>query len=140
LRGTGWTNKFLLKMEAIVQYNDFIGTVAADQNGYATLEGFLQEKNIDSHRYQCIGVKFFASSKDYFSMGVMCMDRRKTNDKENPYIVSIDFENEIDKDEFFDLFKRFEAIIYNRYSTEYQDFDIEEEISYKEAMDNNETN
>ena len=55
-----------LNMKAYVQYNDFLGTAAADISDYTTLEKYLNGINVDTNRYHPIGAKFYTSYGDYF--------------------------------------------------------------------------
>lgn len=117
-------------MKANVQYNDFIGTSAADISDHTDLNKFLEHKGIDTKRYDSIGASFYAGYSEFFNMSIICLDKYKS-ENDSPYIVSISFEEEIGKEFFFDLFKRFNVIIiskYNNYSLE----KINEEISFND--------
>lgn len=113
-------------MKADVQYNDFIGTSAADISDHTDLNKFLAAKGVDTVRYDSIGASFYAGYSDYFSASIICIDKQKSTG-EKPYLVAISFEDELDKDEFFDLFKRFNVVISTKYGG-HQDQKIDEEI------------
>ena len=113
-------------MKADVNYNDFIGTSAADISDHTDLNKFLHSRGVDTDRYDSIGASFYARLSDFFSASIICVDKHLTTD-EKPYLVSISFEDEFDKDEFFDLFKRFNVVISTKYGG-HQDRKIDEEI------------
>ena len=115
-------------MKASVQYNDLKGTAAADKSDFVWLDSVLNERGVDTDRYEVIGASFYSGYSDYFSASIICIDKeRSTEEKE--YIVSISFENEFTKEQFFDLFKRFKVIITKRFGG-YEDLEIEEEITF----------
>jgi uncharacterized protein YjbK len=118
-------------MKADVSYNDFRGTAAADISDHTDLTEFLTEQGVDTKRYKPIGVSFYAGYEDFFSVGFLCRDaERSTDDKD--YIVKMGFENDLSKDDFFALFKRFNVVVmfkhdnYGQMNREYAD----EEISF----------
>jgi hypothetical protein len=113
-------------MKADVQYNDFIGTSAADISDHTNLNKFLASRGVDTDRFDSIGASFYAGYSDFFSATIICIDKQKSTEA-NPYLVSISFEDKFDKDEFFDLFKRFNVVISTKYG-EHQDRKIDEEI------------
>lgn len=114
-------------MEASVQYNDFLGTSAADISDFASLDDYLNSKGVDTNRYNAQGAKFYAGYSDSFSVAIICEDNERSTEA-NKYIVSISFENDITKDEFFDLFKRFEVIVIRR-NSDIENCEISEEIT-----------
>ncbi len=120
-------------MKADVQYNDFIGTSAADISDHTDLNKFLALRGVDTDQYDSIGASFYAGYSDFFSASIICIDKQKSTD-EKPYLVSFSFEDEFDKEEFFDLFKRFNVVISTKYGG-HQDQKIDEEI----MIDNRET-
>lgn len=113
-------------MKADVQYNDFKGTSAADISDHTNLNEFLSSRGVDTERYDAIGASFFAGYNDFFSASIICIDKEQSTATKT-HIVKIDFEAEFDKDEFFDLFKRFSVVITEHYDR-YQDQDIDERI------------
>ena len=56
------------------------------------------------------------------------MDKDRSTD-EKRYLVNIGFEKKITKDEFFDLFKRFNVVITQKYG-KYESQEIEESIRF----------
>lgn len=75
-------------MEARVQYNDYVGTAAADFADSSSLEGYLKEKGVNTERYEPIGVKSFSSYTNYFNVRFICIDRQSEERK----AIYIDFE------------------------------------------------
>lgn len=114
-------------MKASVQYNDFVGTAAADISDHLDLNEFLKKKGVDTERYDAIGASFYSGYSDYFSASILCVDKERSI-KEEKHLVKINFENELTKDEFFDLFKRFEVIITPKHGG-YEDLEIEDELT-----------
>ncbi|WP_254561408.1 hypothetical protein [Dyadobacter diqingensis] len=96
-------------MKADVQYNDFQGTNAADISDHQDLKDFLKGRGVDTDRYDPVGSSFY-SSYGSFDAKIICVDKEKST-QEKPHIVEIDFETRVDKDEYFNLFKRFHAIV-----------------------------
>lgn len=114
-------------MKASVQYNDFIGTSAADISDHTNLRDFLDSRGVDTDRYEAIGASFYAGYSDFFTASIICIDNEQsTADKK--HIVKIGFESKFDKDEFFDLFKRFDVVITKKHDG-YHDQEIDDEIS-----------
>jgi len=114
-------------MKATVQYNDFVGTAAADISDHFSLSDFLKSRNVDTERYDAIGVEFYCGYSDFFSVSILCVDKERST-VEKRYLVNIGFEKKITKDEFFDLFKRFNVVITQKYG-KYESLEIEESIT-----------
>ena len=114
-------------MKASTQYNDFIGTAAADISDHSNLKDFLSSRGVDADRYEPIGASFYHGYADFFNGSIICVDRQKTTDIK-PFIVQLHFEAEFTHEEFFDLFKRFNVIVSNKYNG-HQDREIDEEIT-----------
>lgn len=117
-------------MKANVQYNDFIGTSAADISDHRSLDDFLASRGININRFESIGATFYTGYSDFFSASILCIDKKQST-KEKAHIVKIHFESELSKEEFFDLFKRFNVIIMNKFSG-FQNDEIDEEITFDE--------
>lgn len=115
-------------MKASVQYNDLLGTAAADKSDYVWLDSVLIERGVDTERYEAVGASFFAGYSDYFSASIICVDKQKSTEQKE-HIVSISFENEFTKEQFFDLFKRFEVIVTKRFGN-YENLEIDEEMTF----------
>ncbi|MVN79256.1 hypothetical protein GO988_23230 [Hymenobacter sp. HMF4947] len=123
-------------MKAHVSYNDFIGTAAADISDHVNLVQFLQGRGVDTARYEAIGAHFYAGYADFFTASILCLDKEKST-AEKPYTVSMSFENELSKDEFFDLFKRLSVVILAKHDHHgQQDREhVDEEITFDDTDD-----
>ena len=115
-------------MKASVQYNDLLGTAAADKSDYVWIDSVLIKRGVNTDRYEAIGASFYAGYSDFFSASIICIDKEKSTD-EKKHIVSISFENEFTKEHFFDLFKRFEVVITKRFG-DYEELEIDEEMTF----------
>ena len=113
-------------MKANVQYNDFKGSAAADIADHWNLEDFLKSKGFDTERFRPIGANFYSGYSSFFSASIICVDKKKSTE-EKEHLTSIGLNNELTRDEFFDLFKRFNVIITNR-NEGYEDKTIDEEL------------
>jgi len=123
-------------MKASTQYNDFIGTAAADISDHSNLTDFLNSRGVDTERYEPIGASFYHGYADFFSGSIICIDKQQSNEG-TPYVVQIHFEAEFTHEEFFNLFKRFNAIVTKKHGG-YQDYDINEEITIDDREQNEE--
>lgn len=113
-------------MKAKVQYNDFVGSAAADISDNIDLERYLSSKGVDIKKYEAIGASFYSGYSSFFSLSIICIDKDKSTD-EKQHLVSITFDEEISRDEFFELFKRFNVVISKKYGN-YNHLEIDEEI------------
>ncbi|MEP4091630.1 hypothetical protein [Reichenbachiella sp.] len=113
-------------MKADTQYNDFIGTAAADISDHFNLNDFLKSRKVDIERFDAVGASFYHGYSDFFSASIVCIDKTKSSN-ETPYLVNIEFEKAFSHKEFFDLFKRFNVMISKKHGG-VQNLDIQEEI------------
>ena len=113
-------------MKATVQYNDFIGTSAADISDHTKLNDFLASRGVDTDKYEAIGASFYANYSKSFTASIICIDKEQSSESKK-HIAKISFEASFDKDEFFDLFKRFDVILAKKHNG-YQENEIDEEI------------
>jgi len=111
-------------MKAETQYNDYVGTVAADISDHIDLNQFLSNRGVSIENYETIGVRFFSSSIGGFSASIICIDKAQSDNNKN-HVVQLDFEKELNPEEFFSLFKRFEVILIQD-SGKYKDCEIDE--------------
>lgn len=119
-------------MKANVQYNDYVGSSAADISDNKTLNMFLESRGVCTDRYDAIGTKFYTCYNDFFYATIICK-YKKLSTKHKKYIVSINFENEIKKNEFFDLFKRLNVILLKGFGG-YDFLEIDKEISFSNQV------
>lgn len=111
-------------MEAKTQYNDYIGTAAADISDHISLDQFLAVRIINIDNYEVIGAQFFSSNIGGFSASIICIDKVRTIGNKT-HVVQINFKDNLEIDEFFSLFKRFEVILYTD-PEKYKDLEIDE--------------
>lgn len=123
-------------MKATVQYNDFIGTAAADISDHFSLQDFLENRNVNTEKYEAIGAEFYCGYSDFFSISIICVDKERSTNG-NRHLVNIEFEKELTKDEFFDLFKRFNVVITQKYGN-YEHLEIEESITFDDREEDEE--
>lgn len=114
-------------MKASVQYNDFKGTAAADISDHNSLNDFIQNRGVDVERYNAVGATFYSGYNDFLSVSFICLDNELSTDQKKIY-VTLNFENEINYNEFFDLFKRFNVVIKERFGN-LENIEIEDNIT-----------
>ncbi len=107
-------------MKAFVQYNDYVGSTAADISDFTTLEKYLEEINVDTKRYYPIGIEFFTSYGDRCNVSIICKDVTNNNS-----LVELRLD-EMSISTFFSLFKRLEIILHMK---GYEDRDIDKSIT-----------
>lgn len=122
-------------MKADVQYNDFVGTAAADISDFLgskygdDLESFGKYFKIDESRFKVIGISIYGTDNFYISF--LCVDKQKSTDtKEHLVSMSIDIENEKDILDF--LFKRLHIVLHSKFDSKYPNLKYDEEISYND--------
>ncbi|MEA4975765.1 MAG: hypothetical protein VB046_08530 [Paludibacter sp.] len=123
-------------MKANTQYNDFIGTSAADISDHTDLRKFISSRGIDTEKYEPIGASFYHGYSDFFTASIICIDNEQST-KDKPYIVSLSFEEEFTHEEFFNLFKRFDVVVSRKHDG-FQDYEINEEITIDDREENEE--
>lgn len=117
-------------MKADTQYNDFIGTSAADISDHNDLKKFLKSKGVDTNRYEPIGANFYTGYDDFFTASIICRDVEQSTD-DKPYVVDLSLAQGIERDEFFKLFKRLSVVFtlkhgdYGQKERDYVDEDVE---------------
>jgi hypothetical protein len=127
-------------MKADVQYNDFIGTAAADISDFLglkygnDLESFGKYFKIDQTRFKVIGVSIYGTDSFYISF--LCVDKQKsTDEKEHIVSMSIDIENEKEILDF--LFKRLHLVLHSNFNDKYQILKYDEEVNYSDYHETN---
>lgn len=96
-------------MKAQVQYNDLVGTTAADISDYYlnSLNKYLEKRypNFESEKYFCVGCELYTSYGQYPYVRFICRDvNDSTYHKFKP-------ESDLSLMQFFELFKRFSIVI-----------------------------
>ena len=103
-------------MKASVQYNDFVGTSAADISDFQDLYGYLEQNGVDTGRYRPIGVEFYTgNTNDVVYFSVICID----NEGERTKAVKISFEHKTIQD-VISLFKRLDIVFTQSTYTDYE--------------------
>lgn len=96
-------------MIACVQYNDVVGSAAADvaDRYFNSLQKFLIDSysSYDGERFSCRGCSVYISERNDAYVSFVCLDR-KTND-----FVKFATPEPWSPERFFDLFKRFEIVV-----------------------------
>lgn len=109
-------------MKASVQYNDFIGTVAADASDHISLKTYLEQQGVNTDRFEPIGAEFFRGER-LFQGSIICVDH---DSGDQNTAVKISLEEGISESEFFSLFKRFNVVMTRKYGN-FQDLDLQDE-------------
>ena len=99
----------IIIMKASVQYNDIIGTVAADVSDWYSnsLQCFLKKSfaAYDADRYSCRGCTAYIGGSEKVYVSFICLDR------ESNEFVKFRSQQSWSFEDFFNLFKRFEIVI-----------------------------
>lgn len=110
-------------MKASVQYNDYIGTAAADKSDHFYLNDFLKGKGVDVNRYNCIGASFYSGDSGFFGCKFICLDTQSNEQK----AVAIAFESKnMSCEEFFSLFKRFNVVLTWAKGSDYSQWELDD--------------
>lgn len=112
-----------MELKASTQYNDYRGTSAADGRDWNSLEDYLKKKGLDTERYTPVGAEFYSGEGNYFNVRFICKDSEISEKK----LVTIGFEKEISKDEFFSIFKRFNVIVTWCKGSDYSNWDLDDD-------------
>ena len=107
-------------MKATVQYNDYVGSTAADISDFTNLEKYLEEINVDTKRFHPIGARFYTSYGKGCNVAIICEDA--TNDNS---LVELNLD-EMSISDFLSLFKRLEIIFHFK---GYENRNIDESIT-----------
>ena len=113
-------------MKATVQYEDFVGTAAADISDHTDLTKLLNSNGVDTAKYVPVGASFYSSYDDNFYTSIICRDLEKSTE-DKPHLIQVSFD--LSRDEFFNLFKRFSVVISENY---YKKFEIDEELNLED--------
>ena len=100
-------------MKARVQYNDLMGTAAADITDFSlnSLEKYLTDHfdNYDTERYFCVGCRLYISGQtsNAVSIRFICLDK-----VEHKYVYLCPA-GDMSYEKVFSLFKRFDVVLGN---------------------------
>lgn len=116
-------------MKADTQYNDLVGTVAADISDLSTTTNRLEELasffKINQERFKPVGISMYGT--DAFYVAFICVDKEKSTD-EKEHIVKIRVGE--DQEDILDfLFKRLHVVLYDKFDKKYPELDYDEETS-----------
>ncbi|RDI07984.1 hypothetical protein [Flavobacterium sp. AG291] len=131
-------------MKADVQYNDFVGTAAADiSDNLGTkygdyLDSFGKYFKINEERFKVVGISIYGTED--FHISLYCIDNIKTAQKGKEHIVdmSISIPDEDKKDILDLLFKRLHIVLHSKFDTKYSLMEYAEEIDYDDYHNNEE--
>jgi hypothetical protein len=130
-------------MKADVQYNDFIGSSAADISDYLgtkyndDIESFGKFFKIDEERFKVIGISIYGVQDPYISL--YCIDKNRTTEfKEHIVKISVHIEEEDQKDILEILFKRLHIVLHSRFDEKFPNLDYDEEARYSDFHDTQE--
>ncbi len=125
-------------MKAKTQYNDFLGTVAADiSDGLATggddLNSIAKYFKLDRDRFKIVGLSIYGTEN--FRVSLICVDnQRSTEEKE--HIVKMSLEIEDEKEILDIIFKRLNIVLHNQFEREYIEKDYDEEARFSDFHNN----
>lgn len=94
-------------MKASVQYNDYVGTSAADQSDFFKLDEFLSSNGVDVNRYYSVGVELYFGDCGNPTFEIICEDKKGTDGK----LVRFGFEKDMTYQDIFSFFKRFHVML-----------------------------
>lgn len=122
-------------MKADVQYNDFIGTVAADISdnlgsaGGDNIKGLAKFFDLDEERFEPIGLSLYGVHG--FLVSLICIDKEQsTKEKEHIVKMSCDIDNE---NKIIDhLFKRLHIVLHDKFDIKYPELNYDEEVQYSD--------
>ena len=96
-------------MIASVQYNDIVGTAAADiaDMYFNSLQKFLIDSysSYDGERFSCRGCSMFLGSRNSAYVSFVCLDKKTSE------FVRFITPEPLSIEQFFNIFKRFEIVI-----------------------------
>ena len=116
-----------MEMKASTQYNDYMGTAAADFADFQTLEAYLKDKGLDTDRYKPIGVELYCGYSNFVNPRFICKDILSEEKK----ALTFGFENKISITEFLDLFKRFNVVLTWAKGEDYSDWEeLDDDTQY----------
>lgn len=119
-------------MIADTQYNDLIGTVAADISDHVGTDNTLKELgsyfNIDNERLKVVGISIYGTES--FRVSFICIDIEKSkNGKE--FIVKVDVG--LGREKILDvLFKRLHIVLFDRFDSKYSTLDYDKEVQLRD--------
>ncbi|MGV0924118.1 hypothetical protein [Empedobacter tilapiae] len=124
-------------MKADVQYNDFIGTAAADISDYLgtkfgdDIESFGKFFGIDSIRFRVLGISIYGVDSEYISL--YCIDNERSKDgKDFITKMSVPIEEEDKNDIIEIMFKRLHIVLHSKFDDKFKNLDYHEESRFED--------
>ncbi|MXS69850.1 hypothetical protein GSF70_01310 [Flavobacteriaceae bacterium W22] len=130
-------------MKADVQYNDFVGTAAADISDYLgtkfgdDIESIGKYFNIDTSRFQVLGLSLYGVESKFISL--FCLDKIRSK-KGNDFItkMSVPIQEEDKNDILEILFKRLHIVLHSKFDDRFEKLDYNEESHFEDFHETNE--
>lgn len=128
-------------MKADVQYNDFVGSAAADISDFIgtkygnSLKGIGKYFNVDQERLKIVGISIYGTEN--FNISLYCVDTLKSNEvKEHIVNMSIPIPEEDNKEILDLLFKRLHIVLHSNFDDKYPNLDDNEEVDFYDYHNN----
>jgi len=126
-------------MKASAQYNDLVGTSAADiaddistKFSGDSLESFADFFKLDKKRFKIIGISFYGGQEPYISL--ICVDLEESTEiKEHIVSMSIEWTHEAHPIDV--LFKRFDVVLHEKFDDKYPNLDYDREVRFEDFHD-----
>jgi hypothetical protein len=122
-------------MKASTQYDDLIGTVAADISdflgapGINNIRALAKYFNLDEERFEIKGISFYGREKRYVSL--VCIDKERSQNNKN-FVVKLSVSIEDDREIFSILFKRLHIVLHDKFDREFNSMDYNEESNFSD--------
>ncbi len=116
----------MIKTKASVQYNDFIGTSAADISDHSTLNEFASHYGLDPQKYIPRGISLYCNYNNFVSVSLLCEDIEHGNK-----LISVSLP-EMPISDFLNQFKRLHVMLFTRY---YNPEDEVEELQLEKLVE-----
>ncbi|MBQ4386697.1 MAG: hypothetical protein II822_03725 [Prevotella sp.] len=96
-------------MKASTQYDDYVGTCAADISDHKNLTNLLSDWGVSTERFYPVGVKFYCGETGQCNLSVLCNDKESHDGS----IAEICYVREpgYSIQDVMSLFKRFQVIM-----------------------------
>lgn len=121
-------------MKASVQYNDLVGTAAADITDFIggnSLEEIAKYVELDMDRFKLVGLSIYGT--EHPSVSLICVDKEQSQGGKE-YIVNMNLADTIEKkNEFLSIIlKRLHVVLYEKGDLRYPPLEYNEEVSYND--------
>lgn len=122
-------------MKASTQYDDLIGTVAADISdflggpGIDNVRALAKYFKLDEERFEIKGISFYGREKRYVSL--VCIDKERSQNNKN-FVVKLSVPIDDDREIFSILFKRLHIVLHDKFDREFDSMDYDEESNFSD--------